>query len=125
MLSDSQVAPDKVSQVGTDAPMLQNSARKTCNQELLKLAGIFRDLNDHLDRMVACEDRVEEPALLNLHREWADVCSRAAALPAFNNEARRVKAAMLMTVLDIVAPGTGTREPQETLAASLARDLLR
>lgn len=92
--------------------------------QVIKLTEYFWSVENKLDRLVQSESEDSTSSLLLLHQEWADICARVAALPSSTRKAQRAKAAMLLALIQVVAPAGGSRQPHEMLAASLARDLL-
>lgn len=91
--------------------------------ELLRACSEFRDAHAKLDRLFAFDPEQFEQQLFLLNQCWSDACLKAASLAATTPEGRRAKAAMLLTVLDVVlGPKHGDRELHEVLATSLARD---
>ena len=109
------------SDVTADGPSIQ--AVPDRDAELLRTCADFRDAHDKLDRLCAFDPDQFERQLFLLNQRWSDACLTAASLAAITPEGRRAKAAMLLTVMDVVlGPDAGDRDLHELLAASLARD---
>lgn len=92
--------------------------------ELLAIEEEFREIEHHLNQLCEFENRMGEPIMLDLQRKWEETCLRSANVQASTIEGLRVKASMLLTVLEVLVPETHRRELHDLLAESLARDLL-
>jgi hypothetical protein len=96
----------------------------TMDEELLAIFSRFSGAEAALRDTIGGVDGEEAAASHPLHQQWIETCLQVAALPAITAKGLRAKAAMLLTVLAVLAPPTQEQDLHEILAESLARDLL-
>jgi hypothetical protein len=94
------------------------------DEELLALFAGFGDVEAALSKAVSQGNCQQDNGSHALHQKWVQLCRLAASQRAVTPKGMRAKAAMLLTVLMVLAPPTQERDLHEMLAESVARDLL-
>jgi hypothetical protein len=94
------------------------------DEKLLAIFARFNGLDAALDELTSSDQGQDDPRFFALHQNWVEVCRQAAATPAMSELGRRLKAAMLLSVLKVLAPVESSRGPHELLAASIAVEFL-
>jgi hypothetical protein len=91
--------------------------------EVIRAYKAYGAADSELNRIVAVDP--SSPNGMAAHKRWKDACASMAKLPAKTTAELRLKAQMLISVLEVVSGGDDNLELHERLALSLARDLVK